>query len=274
MDDASKTPEFAGLAPRALEDFSHRQDQDGVRIGFEYYCPREKPSNAIGIELGILNGTDEAIQVLPTDFAFTYQGRPVKSAQLEFDAAAPRLLGRGLSFMDWLGISGSPAVPHEVVLFMPVNLLLTVISPANTARVLRDFLAWRRAKAALRKASFGHEAVPAGQFRHGLLHFQVEITRKQCASWREDLDLTIDVLHHRRGALEAEEAVPYRFKPYLPSIPITVLFLALQFACIAGSCFGLEWIVWGGSNALPFVCGGGYLAVALLAILGLVFDYR
>lgn len=274
MDDKSGRPAFSPPTPRAIEDFSHKQEQNGVRIGYEYYWPEGKTFyNVVAVEFGILNGADEAIQVLPTDCAFSYQGQPIKSTQLEVDAAAPSLVDRGLSFMDWLGISGSPAVPQSVVMLLPV-MLLTLLNPAGTVRVLRDYLAWRRGKAALRRASFEYGSVPAGQYRHGLLFFRFVMPRKPTASWREDLGLTIDVLQHQPGPLAAEEAVPYRFEPFLPSIPLIVVTLAVQFALLAGVCGGFEVIVSGGLNVLPLICGGSYLMAALLAILGLAVDYR
>ena len=62
-----------------------------------------------------------------------------------------------------------------------------------------------------------HEPLPAGQYKHGLLFFQVGMPRKLPDSWQENLGLTIDVLHHQRGPLVAEEAIPHRFEPFLPS---------------------------------------------------------
>ena len=274
MNDALKEHRYAQLAPKAIDDFSHQQEQNGVRIGFEYYGQGQFAVNGtVVIEFGILNGTGESIQVLPTDFAFSYRGQPAESAQLEFDAAAPELVDRGLSFLDWLGVAGSPSTTFDVVFFMPVNLALLPIT-GRTGRALKDYLAWRRGKAALKKMSFEYGAVPAGQFKHGLIFFEVKMSRDQWKSWPENWDITIDVLHHQRGPLVAEKAKPAWRKPYLPSIPVIALTLAFQFAVFAGICSLVELVVSGRLNAVPLICGGAYLVAALLVIVALAVEYR
>ena len=274
MDDTSTARRYSQLTPKTIDDFTHQQEANGVRIGFEYYgLGKDATNQTVVIEVGVLNGTGEPIQVLPTDFAFCYQGQPAGSAQLEWDAAAPDLVDRGLDFLHWLGVAGSPAMPHEVVAFMPLLLALALPS-RQTGRVPKDYLAYRRGKAALKRISFAFGSVPAGQFRHGLAFFQIKMSRDRRRSWPEGWDLTIDVVHHQKGPLVAEQSIRHSAQPYLPSIPVIVVLLALQFACFAGIVLVPQLLLTGSYTAAPFVCAGAYLVAALLVILALVFEYQ
>ncbi len=269
---------FSHLNPKAIEDFGHRREENGIRIGFDYYYriapyAGDAHGGLVVIELGILNGTGQSIQVRPTDFAFTYAGQPVRSTQVEFDAVAMDLVDRGCSVMDWLGVRGSPAYPYEVILLLP---LLFVGSLRRSGVALKDYIAWRRGKRALRRISFDYDVVPAGQVKHGLIFFRVDMSDDQRATWPEKWDLSIDVLRHSIGPLVSEKAFSLsdRFSPYLPGSGCIVLILAVQFACLTGACYLAERILLPGLMVVPFLCGAAYLVVALLLILALASDFR
>ncbi len=267
---------FSQLTPKAIEDFSRRQTQAGVKLGFDYYY-RTAPlfateRNLVVIELGVLNETDQSILVRPTDFSFAYDGQPITSAQVEFDVAASDLVDPGRSFTDALDLG--PAEPHEALLFLPLMLARLHVWP-NLARAARDYLAWRQGKRALRKISFNYGTVHPRQFKQGLIFFAVEMTPKQIVAWPEKWDLTIDVLQHISGPQVSEKAIAVSKKTssWLPGVGCIVSALAVQFACLTGSCylasvlFSLSWVV-------PLLCGAIYLFLALLVVLALSADER
>ncbi len=264
---------FSRLTPKEIGGLRYRQKENGVELGFDYYYYSRKYSVAV-VEFGILNKSGQSIEVLPTDLAFTYAGQPVQTAPLEFEAAARRLVDRGLDAMEWLDIRGSPAVPYEVVLLLPLQFPFCL---RRSSLYLKDLAAWRRGKRALREIMFNYGTVKSGEFKHGLIFFHVDRLDKQDVTWPENWNLNIHVLDHQVEPQVSPEAITYKQAPYLPSVGCTVLILAVQFACLFACLFaGLAWIFSAGHTlpptmiVVPLICGVVYLVFAGLLILALV----
>ncbi len=262
---------FSRLAPKEIGDLRYRQKENGVELGFNYYYYSREYGVAV-IEFGILNKSGQSIEVLPTDFAFTYTGQPVHTAQLEFEAAARALVDRGMDAMEWLNIRGSPAVPYEVVLLLPLQFPFCI---RRSSLYLQDLAAWRRGKRALREIAFDYGTVKSGEFKHGLIFFHVDRLDKQDVTWPENWNLNIHVLNHQVEPQVSPEAITYKYVPYLPSVGCSVLIVAVQFASLFACLFaGLAWTLAGHTSSptvvvVPLICGVVYLVFAALLILAL-----